>query len=423
MRRPLRERLPPRWVVVVSLAVAASILGDSLLYAVLPVVWQDLGIAVGAVGVLLSVNRFVRLASNPVAGWVVARTGIRVPFLAALFVAALTTAAYASGLGFVVLLLARALWGACWSFLRLGGFMAALDAAHDGRRGYYLGFFNGVTRLGSFVAVLTGGLLTDLLGFETTALLFAALSLLGALGVVRERPPAPRRLPEPTRPAHAEHPPAAPRRPPRPDRVRFAVVSTAVFLHGLAISGLVTATLGLWLLRAYGKTTSVLGLAVGVATITGVLLSARFLGDFLWGPIVGHLADRWGPVRVTLTAGAIEAGALAMLALPVALVWTAATTVVLFLASTALQVSLDTTAGGLAPPQRRARTLGWYTTWLDLGAAAGPLLGYAIGGGEHLAWLYLAAGAALALVGIVYVAVFTGLVRPALPEAESSRPS
>jgi len=417
----LGARLPPRWVVAVSLAVAASILGDSLLYAVLPVVWDDLGLAVGLVGVLLSVNRWVRLVSNSIAGWVVTRAGVRGPFVISLFVAALTTAAYASGLGFVVLLIARAVWGVCWSFLRLGGYLAALEAARNANRGYYLGFFNGVVRLGSFVAVLTGGLLTDLLGFETTVLIFTAISLLGAVAVLRERPPAPQRPSQVAARITSGQPAAGHEPMPRIARLRFRVASVAVFLHGVAISGLVTATLGLWLRRSYGETTLVLGIVLGVATVTGFLLSARFLGDFLWGPIVGHLADRWGPVRVTLLAGAIEVGTLALLALPVSLAWTATTAVALFLASTALQVSLDATVGGLVPEGQRARLLGWYSTWLDLGAATGPLLGYAIEGGAQLQWLYLAVAASLAVVGVVYVAVFTRESKENLTEASQAR--
>ncbi len=39
--------MPPRWVVAVSLAVAGTLLGDSLRYAVLPTVWPQLGLEVG----------------------------------------------------------------------------------------------------------------------------------------------------------------------------------------------------------------------------------------------------------------------------------------------------------------------------------------------------------------------------------------
>jgi MFS family permease len=404
--------LPPRWVVAVSLAVAAAILGDSLLYAVLPTGYEQLGLEVGMVGVLLSANRFVRLLSNPLAGWVVARLGAHRPFVVAVFAGAATTAAYALGIGFAGLLVARALWGVCWSFLRLGGYLAALEAADDGNRGYYLGFFNGVTRFGSFVAVLTGGLLTDLLGMHATIYGFAALNLLGAVALLRERPPAPalRLVADPPRtnrderdgttPSPGE---SAPAEPPDPGlRWRLAAVYAAVFVHGLAISGLVTATLGLWLRTLYGTRVAIVALPVGVATLTGVLLGARFLADVLWGPVAGHLSDRYGRRAFALGAGGLEALALVALSLGLGLAWTVGAALLLFVAATALQAALDATAGDLAPPARRSRTMSWYATWLDLGAAAGPLLGYLAAAGLGLDWRYRGAAILLLAVGLAY---------------------
>lgn len=390
---------------MVSLAVAAAILGDSLLYAALPVIYEDLGLAVGLVGVLLSANRFVRLVSNPIAGWVVSRVGVRGPFLAAVFAAALTTAAYASGLGFVVLFLARCAWGICWSFLRLGGYLAALEAAHDGNRGYYLGFFNGVVRFGSFVAVLLGGLLTDLIGFNATVLAFTAVSLLGGFAILGERPP-PTADEASNRPVGAEREQSTTHQRGEPIPRSIRVVFGAGFLHAFAISGLVTATLGLWLLNSYGRTTAMLGLVIGVATLTGVLLSARFLCDFLWGPVVGHFADRFGAPRVTVLAGLFEIGALFMLAIPLSLLWTILAAITLFIAATAVQVSLDAMAGRLAPSKRRAQVLGWYTTAHDLGSASGPLIGFAMSVGIGLGWMYASAATLLAMIGAVYLGVF-----------------
>ncbi|HEX2173171.1 MAG TPA: MFS transporter [Dehalococcoidia bacterium] len=426
-------RLPPRWVVAVSLAVAAAILGDSLLYAVLPTRYGDVGIEVVQVGVLLSANRFIRLASNPLAGWVMARLGPRGPFLVSVFVAAATTAAYALGLGFAALLAARALWGVCWSFLRLGGYLAALESSDDRNRGYYLGFFNGVTRFGSFVAVLAGGLLTDLIGFDATVYTFTALTVLGGVAVLREHPPrAVRKAGVPVEagsqtgtgtPADgndATSEPLLPRTgaPRHALSGRIVLVYAAVFLHGLAVSGLTTATLGLWLQSLYGPTAPVLWISVGVATLTGFLLSARFLADFIWGPLSGHLSDRHGRLRLTLIAGLIEAAALWGLAQGGSLAATIVSAVALFLAATALQSALDATAGDLAPPAARSRTMSWYATCLDLGAAVGPLAGYYLieaGLGPDL--LYRATGSLVVLMGLVYLTGFRGRA------VESGRPA
>ena len=160
---------PPRRVVAVSLAVAATLPGDALLYAVLPVVYADLGLELWMVGVLLSANRIVRLATNPLAGVVATRFGIHRPFVASVFATSLVTAAYAAAPGFAAWVALRFVWGALWSFLRLGGFLAALAAGSVGR-GYALGFYNGVANLGTLLAMATGGLLTDTIGLDATLL-------------------------------------------------------------------------------------------------------------------------------------------------------------------------------------------------------------------------------------------------------------
>jgi MFS family permease len=389
--------LPPRWVVSVSLAVAAAILGDSLLYAVLPIVWPELGLDVQLVGVLLAANRFVRPLANPVAGRLMSRFGVRGPLLAALLASALSTAAYAARAGFVAFLLARVVWGVCWSFLRLAGIIAALESSGDRRRGYYLGFFNGTARVGSFVAVLAGGALTDLVGFETTVYLFAAASLGGFLFLLRQRPP----LATTAAVAGGREDDVAPA-PPAARRLAgasraLAVIDACNLLQGMAVSGLVSATLGLWLIEQYGQKVDVGAIVIGIATLNGALLGVRFVADTLAGPLAGHLSDRHGRLVVLHSAGAVQALAFAALSLAGSLSWTAAAAVALFIAGAAVQVALDASAGDLAPPTTRAQRMSRYATWWDVGAAAGPLFGYLLGPVVGLAWIYRAMAAALAL--------------------------
>ena len=64
---PERSRMVggiPLPVVAVALAVAATLLGDSMLYAVMPSQPEAWSLSVPAVGVLLSANRLVRLVTN-----------------------------------------------------------------------------------------------------------------------------------------------------------------------------------------------------------------------------------------------------------------------------------------------------------------------------------------------------------------------
>jgi MFS family permease len=390
-------RIPPRWVVVVSLAVAGTLPGDSLLYAVLPIVWSELGLELWMVGVLLSANRLVRLVTNPIAGWCVERTGMRGPFLVAIFASVGTTAAYALGSGFALLLLARVLWGVCWSFLRLGGFLAALGSADATNRGYYMGFHSGVARVGTLFAVLVGGLLTDHLGFRETALAFAAITLAAGLLMLRERPPSAARVRP--RAAPDDESGGAPLLDTARERSQRWAVYAAIFVIQASASGLVVATLGLWLAERFGDEVRLGTLVLGIATLNGMLLAARFFIDASWAPFAGHLSDRHGRRGLLLVSGLTTAVGLLGLTAVTSLIGTAAVALLFFVGSTALRVSIDASAGDLAPAPIRSRVMSWYASWTDLGAAVGPFVAYPLAEAVGLAWVYRGGAVFLLLAG------------------------
>lgn len=74
----------PRSLLLISIAVALSLLGDQMLYAVLPVTHDAMGVPVTAVGLLLSANRWVRLLTNTLAARTITRCGREWPFILAL---------------------------------------------------------------------------------------------------------------------------------------------------------------------------------------------------------------------------------------------------------------------------------------------------------------------------------------------------
>jgi MFS family permease len=394
--------MPPRPLLAVSVAVAATLLGDSFLYAVLPTAWPQLGLELWMVGVLLSANRFVRFVTNPVAGWVYSRMGVRVPFIAAVLVAAATTATYGLAAGFFLLVLARALWGLCWSFLRLGGYLTALGSSDHRRRGYYLGLYTSTSRCGTLLAMLFGGLLADTIGFRFTALFFAAITLGAGLVLLRER-----FSPRPAGDQMAEKPRAAPVTvtPPLPDeseasRQRRGAVYAAAFINGLAGNSLAVATLGLWLVGQYGTTIPIGPFTLGAASVTGVLLAFNSLADVLWSPVAGHSSDRYGRVRFMLAAGAAAAVAMVGLSIPAGLPCTVAAACGVFASGTALRAALDAAAGDLASPAARSRVMSWYANWSDLGTATGPLLAYQLAPHIGLDWVYRGGAACLAATGL-----------------------
>ena len=164
-----------RQVIVISLITAACLIGDSMLYIVLPICFAQAGLSsLWEVGIILSVNRLVRLPLNPMVGWLYRHISDRTGIFIATVLATITTFSYAFADGFAVWLLLRCLWGIAWTLLRLGGFYCILNVSSDDNRGYFMGLYNGLYRIGSLAGMLLGGIFADWLGFSVTCMLFGA---------------------------------------------------------------------------------------------------------------------------------------------------------------------------------------------------------------------------------------------------------
>lgn len=413
----------PRPLLLVSTAVALSLLGDQMLYTVLPVVHESIGIPVAAVGLLLSANRFVRLLTNPLAGYVVGRWGRHWPFFLALLLGGASTVAYGVMYGVGAFLVARLLWGTCWSFLRLEGLYTVLDTSTDATRGRAMGAYQAISRIGTAMAMLLGGVLSDLIGFQATFILFGCITgsgvFLAYAATARHRP----RSQENTSPPAASPAPAmsaAVSPDPWPVRWRMIVASLGTFSAFLVVGGLVSATLGYALRSRFGSSVSLGTMTVGVASLTGFFLSFRGFIDLLWAPLAGHWGDRWGQHQTIFVGMPVAVLAVLTLAWSLPLPLLAAVILVAFLASTALNVSFNAVAAEVAPPPKRAMFLSWFVTWQDLGSAAGPLLGYWIAPSLGLFWLYTLGGSFLLGVTVIYIATFAHDVRRTAPAHQAT---
>ncbi|GBD10479.1 Multidrug resistance protein MdtG [bacterium HR23] len=406
-----------------------------MLYAVLPAQMPAFGLSPGLVGLVLSTNRFVRLWSNGLAARVYMRFGLQAPFALAIAVAAVTTVLYGFATGIGAFLVVRALWGVCYSFLRLGGYLVVLEESTSRVRGRFMGFFNGGQRAGSIVGALVGGVLFDLLARQRSFLVMGVLTALGLLLASRVGRRTAQGDDDPI-PANGEPIPLRPislrgiggwftgmlaldlRQRSADTHRRWLTLCLALFCLTFTVQGLLTATLGYYLRQRLGADFTLPFLGLGIASVSAGFLALRWVVDLL-GPALGAAADRLGRRRTT-TVG-LPLLALGMLALA----WVKPTGVALaflplvFLAATASQVSMDALAGNLAPRDVRAVLLGRYTTWADLGAAAGPLLGYLGLVRTSLPLLYTSAGVLL-LVGTLLFA--SAAFRP-VPQETLQEPS
>ena len=403
----------PLPVIAVALAVGATLLGDSMLYAVMPSQPEAWALSLPAVGILLSANRLVRLVTNSVAAVIFQWFGQRGPFIAALLLSVVVTLCYGWSTAFGLLLAARMGWGFCWSTLRLGGFWTVLTEAGDHNRGLVMGSFSAIVRMGSVGGVLLGAALTDLFGHRLTLTLFAAVMAATAVTwILTSRRPASAGQPAPRRSERADL------RAVLADR-RLLVTCGAILVTGLVFAGLITASLGYYLSAHFGQQIAILGVALGVTTATGILLGSQWLP---LSPLFGHLSDRFGRTMVVSGGFATGAAGLLVLAFTQSIWLILAAVLAAFVASTALTVTLHSTAGDLAPPDRRNAVLSAYATFLDLGSAIGPLIGLSFASLAALQGLYSGAAALLLVAALSFWLVFrSGPARGAHSETSETQ--
>lgn len=348
---------PSRPVILVALATAFSLLGDQTLYAVLPTYYAELGLLPYQVGLILSVNRWIRLLTNHLAERLTRRFSLTLLLALALTLGAATTAVYGIASLFSILLIARILWGLSWSFIRQIGLMTVVDSAPGGAIGRMMGYYNGISRLGSVGGNLVGAIGHDLIGFTLTLILFSGLSLIGVpLGLLGRRA-AP----------HADRPLPAVEAP----TWRSPGLLVCGLIVGSVGAGLMMSTLGSILKETVGDTVTIGAIAIGVATLNGLLLAFRWITDGLTAPLLGALSDRIGRRNAALLTFGLGALALfaaasasgAALLVPMVLLF--------FVCGVGATVVMFSEAGARGP-----RAVAAYVTASDTGSAAGPMLGW-----------------------------------------------
>lgn len=381
-------------VLIVGGTIGLAIVGDSFLYGTLPLEAKNLGIALPLVGILLSINRLVRLLSNTWASSVFEKLGPRRPFVFATILALFTTAAYGADWGFIVFLLARMGWGIAWSALRQGGYQAVWTGG-DKAKGRLMGMLWGIIRLGSASSVLFGGYLRDRFGYRTGVAGITALTALAIPVALSIRwPAAPQEAPRPQvsfRQGWREALKTPPGR-------RLLL---AGFVHS-AFEGILISTTSLFLVSRLGGSALFPGLGARIGTLAGFLLALRWTSDMLFGPAIGALSDRIGPARTlwilaTVLLGSML-GVVGFNGMPLILCLC-----VLFICSAGLMITLAALASGVALRAERPHIyVGVYATAHDAGSAFGPLLAYFATGLIGLSGQYLLAAVALILAILWY---------------------
>jgi MFS family permease len=377
--------IPPHLLAAGTLTLA--LIGDAVLYAVLPASAAVYGLGAAGVAAALSVNRFARLLLNPLAARWLARVGLRRGSLVGALVAVASTAAYAVAPGLGWLLAARVAWGGAFAALRLcvQGYATA-----DGRRAARrLGHATALQELAPAVLLVVGVAALAPLGVRALFLALAGLTALGvALAWALPRAPTRLRPPQPgaalARQREADGAVARRALPWGPGGVSATV---AFGVDGVLMAGAVLALMAA-------------GWSPLAAVQTGAwLLAGRKVVQVVMAPLAGRVGERLGIV------GAVRTGALGttvgLSVMALAPWWPAAILIgapVAMIAASVVTTLVPAATAGEAT-RERLRALGWLANARDLGAAAGaafaPLL--LVGADQALAVAY-AFGAPAVLV-------------------------
>ncbi len=324
-----------------GLVIAVAMIGDTLLYAVLPLYHQDFGVSLAMVGVLLSLNRWIRLVANSGVAAIGERVGPHTLMVMAAVGSAISTTLYGLAESEAVQVVARILWGISYAALNLSTLTYAVsDRANAGRR---VGASRAAIGLVQAMSLVGGAWIALQVGPRSVFLIFGGLTLV-SLGAALLLPRLPRE--------------AADRKPfqlPFPHRLE-----TWGFMLGFTSDGVFLLTL------AFLMKDSITSVAPVLAT--AMLLALRWLVEITTGPIGGWIGDRFGARRIAIGNGVLLISGFTLIALDHELLGALVVVLTRGMFNTLIPV-LVLERGRSSVLSSQAS----YSTWRDFGAAVGPL--------------------------------------------------
>lgn len=370
----MKEKQNIHVIKTVALVTALSLLGDSMLYIALPLYWDQVRLeSLWQVGVLLSINRFVRLPIAPFVGWLYKRMSLRKGLLVATSIGAITTLGYGLFNGFIAWIILRSLWGVAWSFFRIGGLASVSYYAEDKELGKAMGTYNGLYRLGSLFGMLLGGILVPIIGLKLVAIVFGVLTLLGVpiiLYVLKEN----------NAKTVVDNLSETQRSSSQPISYKFKILLICIsgFFVTMLIQGVLTATLSSVIAYNQGEFVLIFQFVLSAALLSGLIQSLRWV----WEPFLARKIGIWSdgrmdriPLFVTFL---IFTGILyGMISFDLSIITWIVVTLLVMIGATAITTLLDS----IAIEQAKTATVTFitlYTIIQDVGAALGPFVSYMV---------------------------------------------
>ncbi|OIJ18404.1 hypothetical protein BKP45_12585 [Anaerobacillus alkalidiazotrophicus] len=401
-------------IIAVSLVTALCLIGDSMLYIALPIYYKEVGLqSLWEVGLILSLNRLIRIPVNPFIGLAYRKITLKFGLMIAVFLAVVTTIGYGVGYGLIIWIILRCLWGVSWAFLRLGGLFAVAECSTNSNRGRLMGLYNGLYRLGSLFGMLVGGILVSYLGLKVVGIAFGALMILGfpliAWLVPRKHVERERKVSTNTSITRLFN-----------KSVILVVISG--LLLAFIIQGLFVSTLSLVMLKHYSHQVQIIGMTIGVTSLAGIVQGIRWA----WEPFValkfGQLSDGKDG-RLPLFIMFLTSAAICLALIPISMplyIWIIIT-IFFMLSTTIITTLVDALATDVGKTSDINIVMTYYTVFLDVGAALGPIIAYLIiSFGNGLNFSYYIGALIFLIVAAIWLREYKAIVKEQRRQPNSS---
>lgn len=337
------SRLKPP--VYASLALTFSGVGDAFLYPFLPLNHAAVGVPIVWVGVLLSVNRFVRILSNTWTIHLFAKYGLRSVTVIAVLLAIVSTAGYTLANSIFLWLIFRVVWGLSFSAMRISTLGYSLEQSQPGLA---FGLTRGIQEVGPTIALFLAPVILRHYNHNIIFLMLAGFSLPALYFAFKL--------------------PSVEYRPRSTSEVKLlqipSVMNSITFATAFLIDGIIVVALGILFLRHKEGIT-----LLSATTIAAVYLGYRKVCLVIFSPLGGWAADKVGIQNVfNVSLAALITGIVILTS-----GWIEVGVIILF---TFYSIHAAITPASVSGPEPHALSaMAENATWRDIGAAIGTLTG------------------------------------------------
>ncbi|MBN2499323.1 MAG: MFS transporter [Anaerolineales bacterium] len=402
------KTLSPAFVIMpLGFAVCVSLFGDLALFAVLPTRTEVIGISVASLGVIFGIHRLIRIPGNPIGGLFINKGRRKTYFLAGMLLAFISTLGYGMVTGLLPFILLRITWGCAWILIYISSMTMLIDVTTTGNRGKWNGIYNIWYLFGIAGGSLAGGYLADVIGYQQAMYVCAGMTLVGvlvSLFIPESNPKQNFRLLGDER--QKTHPIKT------LQQLWTSTVNTIKNTPGMLIivllymitqfvgEGVALSTISLLLKEKFGEFVSFSWTTLGIASVSGMLISARYILSGVSSPLVGNISDQLNNRKLLLSIGMfLGIASFLVIGYSSSLQWITLGILLNAISGSALLVLLGALLGDISSEGAEGQMVGIYATFGDMGSALGPLFAYLILPIVNLPTVYMLCGV-LFLIGL-----------------------